>query len=206
MNSTVRLQKLAFDVAFGVMGFSFAIAQTLMVRELLVSFAGNELSIGVVLGSWLLLEALGSALLGRFWGRRHRVASYLALQLLFAGLLLPVLYLAFGLRHLVGSVPGEGLGLRTILCTSFLLLIPLALVDGAMFTVGCRVAQRLLGAGVQAVGRVYLLEATGSILGGLIFTFLFIPHLGAVRVALLLVVVNLASGLGLLWSEEEAIF
>jgi len=42
------------------MGFSFTVMQTLMARELLVSFAGNELSIGLVLGSWLILEAVSS--------------------------------------------------------------------------------------------------------------------------------------------------
>ena len=50
------------------MGFSFSTTQALMARELLVGFTGNELSIGLVLGGWLALEALGSGVLGRLAG------------------------------------------------------------------------------------------------------------------------------------------
>ncbi len=47
--------RLALDGAFLLMGFSFSATQALLVRELMVSFAGNELSIGLILGSWLLV-------------------------------------------------------------------------------------------------------------------------------------------------------
>ncbi|MFQ5813564.1 MAG: hypothetical protein ACE5I2_10315 [Anaerolineae bacterium] len=59
-----RFAKSSLRFAFLLMGFSFSVMQTLMARELLVSDAGNELSIGLVLGSWLILEAVGSGLLG----------------------------------------------------------------------------------------------------------------------------------------------
>jgi len=190
--------RLTLGGAFLLMGFSFSVTQSLLVREMLVSFAGNELSIGVILGSWLLLEAVGSALLGRMATRIGRGArSYARLQVLFALLLLPVLCLTFGVRHLMGGVPGQGFGLPLILLASFLLLIPLGLVDGAMFTVGCRVDDLFRRDGVSTVGRVYVHEAVGGILGGLVFTYLFIPHLHSVQVALILAVLNLSSGLSL---------
>ncbi len=190
--------RLTLGGAFLLMGFSFSVTQSLLVREMLVSFAGNELSIGVILASWLLLEAVGSALLGRMAARIGRGArSYARLQVLFALLLLPVLCLTFGVRHLMGGVPGQGFGLPLILLASFLLLIPLGLVDGAMFTVGCRVDDLFRRDGVSTVGRVYVHEAVGGILGGLVFTYLFIPHLHSVRVALILAVLNLGSALSL---------
>jgi len=55
-----KFAKSSLIFAFLLMGFSFTVMQTLMARELLVSFAGNELSIGLVLGSWLILEAVSS--------------------------------------------------------------------------------------------------------------------------------------------------
>jgi len=68
-------------LAFLLMGFSFSTTQVLMARELLVGFTGNELSIGLVLGSWLALEALGSGVLGRLAGRlRSGAPAYAALQ------------------------------------------------------------------------------------------------------------------------------
>ena len=206
MNDRRHLQvRLILGAAFLLMGFSFSVTQTLLVRELLVSFAGNELSIGVVLGSWLLLEAAGSGLLGRVANRAGRGAlPYARLQVLFALLLPPVLYVAFGVRHLMGGVPGQGLGLLTIFLASFLLLIPLGLVDGMMFTVGCQVDETFRRGGVGTVGRVYVCEALGGIIGGLVFTYLFIPYLHSVQMALILAALNLTSALSLVLMPRPA--
>ena len=101
-----RFAQSSLRLAFLLMGFSFSVMQTLMARELLVSYAGNELSIGLVLGSWLILEALGSGLLGRLARRaRAGASSYAALQVALA-LLLPLsVYAAFTVRRIVA---GEG--------------------------------------------------------------------------------------------------
>ena len=56
--------RTSLTFGFLLMGFSFTVTQGLLIRELLVAFYGNEMSIGLVLGCWLLLEAIGSALLG----------------------------------------------------------------------------------------------------------------------------------------------
>jgi len=206
MNDRRHLQvRLILGAAFLLMGFSFSVTQTLLVRELLVSFAGNELSIGVVLGSWLLLEAAGSGLLGRVANRAGRGAlPYAQLQVLFAMLLPPVLYVAFGVRRLMGGVPGQGLGLLTIFLASFLLLIPLGLVDGMMFTVGCQVDETFRRGGAGTVGRVYVCEALGGIVGGLLFTYIFIPYLHSVQMALILAALNLASALSLVLMPRPA--
>ena len=99
-------------LAFLLMGFSFSATQALMARELLVSFTGNELSIGLVLGSWLALEALGSGVVGRLAGRlRTGGPAYAALQVALA-LVLPLsLYGAVTVRRLVGVMPGYFLSL-----------------------------------------------------------------------------------------------
>jgi spermidine synthase len=182
------------SLGFLLMGFGFTVTQGLLIRELLVAFFGNELSIGLILGSWLVLEALGSGLLGRLatrWG--HSPISFAALQVLFALFLPLCLYAAYASRSLVGAIPGEGVGLVPIAWSSFLILSPLALVDGAMFAFGCQAYARLTGAGAPAIGRVYVLEALGGIAGGLIFTYLFIPFLAAVQMVLLLAGLNLLS-------------
>ena len=131
--------KRSLILAFLLMGFTFTVAQSLLIRELLVSFFGNELSIGLILGNWLILEALGSGYLERavrwVWRRlrgrewQPRAPSYAALQVIFS-LALPVsVYAAFVARRLVGATPGLGVGLWPILWASFLILAPLGLVD-----------------------------------------------------------------------------
>jgi spermidine synthase len=193
------------------MGFTFSVTQALMTRQLLVNYTGNELSIGLVLGSWLLLEAVGSGLLGRLAERTPlRPAAFAMLQVLLALLLLPSVYLAIAVRHLMGMIPGEGMSLSPMLLASFLVLIPLGLVDGAMFTIGCRVYTRLAGGPgdreAPAIGRVYIAEAVGGIVGGVVFTYLLVPYLQAVRIALVLIACNLVSAISLLGWQDRRYF
>jgi spermidine synthase len=174
------------------MGFSFTVTQGLLIRELLVAFFGNELSIGLILGCWLILEAIGSGLLGRLADRwAKRPASFAALQVLFA-LLLPLsLYAAYASRSLVGAIPGEGVGLVPIFWASFLILAPVAMVDGAMFAFGARAYAQLTGAEAPSIGWVYVAEAVGGLVGGIVFTFLLIPFLYSLQIVLVLAALNL---------------
>ena len=179
---------------FLLMGFSFTVTQGLLIRELLVAFFGNELSIGLILGSWLLLEAVGSGLLGRIserWGKK--ASSFAVLQVLFALFLPLCLYGASVSRRMAGAITGEGVGLVPIFWSSFLILAPLALVDGAMFAFGCQVYAHLTGRGVPSIGRVYVYEAIGAIAGGVLFTYVFIPLLYSLQIVLLLSALNLLS-------------
>lgn len=199
----------ALRVAFLLMGFTFSITQAVMIRTFLVAFSGNELSIGLILAGWLVLEAVGSGLLGRLAERltsrvlaqpptwREGPQAFALLQVLLA-LVLPLsLYAAFAVRRLAGVTPGVGVGLGTMAWTSWLILAPLGLVDGAMFTCGCRAYARLQGVAGSAGGRVYSLEALGGIVGGLVLTYVFIPYLDALQIVLVLVTLNIASAISL---------
>jgi spermidine synthase len=189
----------SLSFGFLLMGFSFAVTQALLIREFLVSFYGNELSIGLILGTWLLLEALGSGLLGRIadpW--MERPSSFPALQILFA-VFLPLCLLAIGVsRSAVGALPGQGVGLVPIVWSSCLILAPLGLVDGAMFACGSRSYMRLIGEPAVAIGRVYIVEALGGIVGGIVFTYLFIPFLEPLQMALVLSALNLLAAIVIL--------
>jgi spermidine synthase len=186
--------KRVLSVGFLLMGFSFTVTQGLLVRELLVAFFGNELSVGLILGNWLILEAVGSGLLGRLADRwRGKASSFAALQVLFALFLPLCLYAAYASRRIAGAIPGEGVGLVPIFWSSALILAPLALVDGAMFAFGCRAYTALTGDEAPSIGRVYVAEAAGAIAGGIVFTYLFIPFLYSLQVVLLLSLLNLLS-------------
>ena len=192
--------RVLLSLAFLLMGFSFSSTQALMARELMVGFTGNELSIGLVLGSWLALEALGSGASVRLVRHRRVTArSYAALQIALS-IFLPIsLYCAVNVRRLVGVTLGEGVGLSSILWASLLILLPLGLIDGMMFTVGCQACSTS-----DPAGRVYVLEAIGGIIGGVIFTYLFIPYLQSIQVVLLLAVLNLGSALSLLLASTRS--
>jgi spermidine synthase len=177
------------------MGFTFTISQVMVIRELLVVFVGNELSIGIILANWLLLEAAGSFVLGRKvgeWGLRE--GGYAFFQVLLSGLLPLTLYAIRALNDFMGLVPGEGASLLQILFWTIPVLAPVGIVDGILFSLGCILHSKWTEKGAVSIGRVYLLEALGAGSGGALYTFLFIPYLGSFQVASLLGMVNLLSG------------
>lgn len=186
--------------AFVSMGFVIAATQGLFIRLLLVSFSGNELSIGLILGSWMLAEALGSNLGGRFAHRfRDALKSFILLQAVFAITLPLVVGACYLVRRLAGAAPGEALGFVAMLWTSLLLLSPVSAVHGAMFSVGSATYGQAATQDHAIVGRLYVYEALGAMCGGVILTFVFIPHLNPVQLGLLLALLGLATALLILW-------
>ncbi len=178
------------------MGFTGTLAQVILIRELLVTFYGNELSIGIILANWLILEAAGSFFLGRVGNKTGRsIDAYIALQFAIAVLLPLAVYGARVVKSTLGIPPGEMVGLFPILYSSFLLLAPISLAGGAQFTIGCRIYSNLTKRAAPAIARVYIYEAIGAMIGGLLLTFLIIPYFHSIEVALGVSGLNLISAI-----------
>jgi spermidine synthase len=185
------------------MGMVIAAMQGLLIRLLLVSFAGNELSIGLILAGWMLTEAVGSHLAGRLAPRlSQQLRSFVVLQLVFGTMVPLVVAAGYGVRRLAGVGPGEALGLVPMAWTSVLLLAPVSAIHGAMFSVGSA-SYPATPQDQSVVGRLYACEALGAMLGGVALTFLLVPQLNPVQIALLLALVSLATGLSLAWPRRR---
>ncbi|MCX8116359.1 MAG: spermine synthase [Desulfobacterota bacterium] len=183
-----------------IMGASGIVAQILLLRELLVSFMGNELTLGIILANWLLLEALGSFLLGKtaeWTGKKLEV--YVFLQIFFSVALPFSIYLCRTFKNMVGLTPGEGLGILPILYASFLILLPVSMSHGALFTYGSKLHSQAEGGQAPSIGRVYLLETIGSILGGLLITFWLLRHFQSFEIAFMVSLTNAFISAYLLW-------
>lgn len=194
--------------AIVVMGLSGMVAQVLLLRELLVSFSGNELSIGLVLANWLILEAVGSFFLGKTIERaRRRVEAFVALQLL-SSLYLPLaVYLIRIIKQILGLSPGEGVGLVGILYSSFLILLPVSLPHGALFTFGCKIyslTKSLDEERAVPIGRVYVYETVGTILGAVGFTYLLVPYFHSFQIAIGVGVLNFITAVLLLRAFQSS--
>ncbi|MDD5629263.1 MAG: fused MFS/spermidine synthase [Elusimicrobia bacterium] len=167
-----------------VVGASGLAAQIVLLREFLVVASGNELAIGVYLGNWLALEALGCALAGRLWARSERPAAAFALwQAFFAAALPAALYATRGLRALCGAAPGEALSLAAMFGASLAVLACVSVPHGALFALAGRMRQRE-ERGRDPGGMVYGWETFGTLLGGLILTFWLIPRFQSFRIVL----------------------
>lgn len=179
------------------LGVSALVTQVLVLREFLNLFAGNELVLGLILGNWLLLTGLGT-LAGR---RVHRLqnpyvwlmASQVALGLL--PVLLIVLIRLSKTIFLAGVAPGLG----AVFCISLILLLPYCLLAGFALVL----CARLVGGGSAALGRVYVLDMLGGIVGGLLFSFLLVFLATPVQTAILLLILNGAAALILAWNRNR---
>lgn len=177
-----------------LIGFTAVLAQVLLLREMLVVCHGNELSLGLMLAAWLAWTALGSGLLGRL-GRASRL-----LPLLFAvtAAALPLALLA--VRHARAwwdAAPGEMLGPIPILLTAAIALACFCPVSGWLIAAAMRAgADRQPPA--SGAARVYLLEALGSALGGLVAALLLLRRFSPLEIAAALAALNLLAAVFLL--------
>ena len=117
-----------------LIGFTAVIAQIVLMRELLIVFQGNEMSLGWMLASWLLWTAIGSGVLGRVAARTqqpHRLVA--ALQVLVAISFPSAVFLGRASREAFQTVPGEVLGPGPTVLTCFLVLSVFCMVSGGLF-------------------------------------------------------------------------
>ncbi|MCL5982548.1 MAG: fused MFS/spermidine synthase, partial [Firmicutes bacterium] len=171
------------------------LAQVLFLRELLMVFHGNELSIGIILAAWLAWIGAGSRL-GTVLSARSR-NPFRLLILCTAGILplLPVtIWLIRGLRRFFNVLPGAYLTLTDMALSAFVVLAPACLLLGIQFVLLSRVwRERSETSDTSAAGKTYLVEAAGNMLGGLTFTFLLVHYLNSFQAAFMAGLLMLAA-------------
>jgi spermidine synthase len=185
--------------AFVLIGFTAVVAQIVLMRELIVVFYGNEISLGLMLANWLLWTAIGSGLLGHLAWRVRRPRRLMAgLQVLIA-VAFPLTILAVrASKAAFQSVPGEILGPGPMFVTSLVTLSFFCVVSGWLFAAGSRLyADEVSASTATATGAVYLLEAVGSGLGGILASLVLIRYLSAFDIAALLALLNLLAATSL---------
>jgi spermidine synthase len=188
--------KHRLSLAVLALGAYAQVAQALLVREGLVVFYGNEVSLGAFFGSWLLWIAIGSAGVIRFRNRawaRDPLPTVRLLTLLMPWLLVLQIALARTLRIFLDVSAGEFIPLGQLLLAALVVNLPTGLAVGSAFPLTCKALARLSAAESvssdetgtrQAVGHVslvYVYDALGALLGGLVFTFVLIEWLGVWR-------------------------
>lgn len=173
-----------FIASIFVTGLSGIVAQIILLRELLVSFNGNELTLGIILANWLISEALGAYVLGRIIEKtRDKISVFISLVLIFC-LVLPLsVYFCRVFKGLIGIPFGEPPGLSVIFLTSFLIILPVSFCHGALFSTACKITSK--------IGRVYAWETIGTLIGGLLYTYLLIPLFNSFQVVFVVLLLNI---------------
>ena len=168
--------------------FSIA-AQTLLFREFVTTFEGNDISVGIFFGSWFLWVGLGAVLVLKAESLAEKLLGrieFLFLAYLPAFVLQTILIIQA--RELAGIESYALWSIRDILLVSIIVNAPISLVTGMLFPIACR----WIGSGpIQQGGRlpvslVYMIEAAGSFAGGIGVTILLGFGVSSARIFLLL--------------------
>ena len=188
-------------LAILILGAFAQIAQAVLIREGLVVFYGNEVSLGAFYGSWLLWIAIGSLLVFSRPAAPLAAAAQGWLRWLLLALP-PVLLLQVLLLRLVRLVldvsASEFVPLGQLFLSLFLVTIPGSLVLGLAFPLACRALDDATAPNrtVRNVAWLYGADALGALLGGVLFTFVLLRWFGlAGTLGVVMLLLAVAAGL-----------
>ena len=199
--SCAKQPESAVTAALALVGFSAVIGQIVLMRELIVVFNGNEISVGIMLATWLFWTAAGSSLSSRFAlsGNNARRAVA-ALECLLGVSLLPTIWALRASRTFFQTVPGELVGPVPMLLASLACLSVFCLVSGSLFVVATRMYEQECAVSARvATSTAYLLEAAGSGSGGILASIVLLRFLESFQVATFVAVLNLCMAAVLLF-------
>ncbi|MBU4343560.1 MAG: hypothetical protein KKG21_06085 [Candidatus Omnitrophica bacterium] len=187
MSARQKLNLSAF-----ILGLTSMIGQIIIIRELIVVFYGNELSLAVILASWLFWTSIGSFLLGRLVDRLKSKEALLSKIQLLTSIALPLnIILIRNIKSILNISTGKIIGVVPILSSSFLSLSIICMILGFTFTLISKLISEKSKIPAKEVGKIYLLEGLGASIGGLVFSFFLIKFLSPFQNIFIVASVNL---------------
>ena len=169
-------------------------AQALLFREFITTFEGNDISVGIFFASWFLWVGLGAIVAYRVQIIAEKLLKnieFLFLSYLPAFIL--QLILIIQARELVGIESYALWSVWAILIVSIIINAPVSIITGMLFPTACRWVEKdkkNSPAEPQArrgwVSQVYIIEAAGSVLGGLGVTVLLALGISSARIFFIL--------------------
>ncbi len=182
-----------------LIGFTSVIAQVVLMRELMVTFYGNEISIGVMLACWLLWTAAGSGLLDRVAPKANPRTTLAVLELLVAAGFPIAILIVRESKTIFQVAAGQVLGFGPMFATASIALGVFCPFSGWSFPAASRVLQQASGSPIRTVTTsVYILEALGSAAGGAVASTMLVRWLEPFEIAAVLACLNLLAAVALL--------
>jgi len=150
--------------------------QVMLLRELMVALQGDETAVALGLAAWLAGIAAGAWAARHLGRKRPELWASLGFALLaFAG---PLEVLASRLGRLVlAPAPGELLPIGSSMALALMVLAPVGSLVGLTFTTLAASAPKAGWKRGQGIARLYVLESLGSLVGGILVTFVMAPRL-----------------------------
>jgi spermidine synthase len=189
----VGLPTPAIRLVLGLVGFSAIMGQIVLMRELIVVFNGNEISLGIMLATWLLWTAAGSSLANWItFARLDTRKIVAALECLLGTSLLPTIWILRASRAFFQTVPGELVGPIPMMLTSLVCLSGFCVLSGCLFVVAAHMYQAECAVPDHvAMSSAYLLDAAGSGLGGILASLFLLRFFESFQIAIVVALLNL---------------
>ena len=184
--------KKTISVSLILIGATAISAQIILMREFLTVFYGNELSVGFLLFVWLLGGALGSKLAAKLRDTEfeHLAGSMMNLQIA-AAVLVPFSIILMRLPRLFFKISfGEIIDIPHMLVWALITLLPICLIMGYMFVLGCGLYRHRDSN--KKIISTYVLEAMGAAIGGFVTSLILIKFLNNLYIAFIISCLNIA--------------
>jgi spermidine synthase len=195
-----RYSSLLILLVYAVSGAAALGYEVLYTRVLVFSLGATAHAFSVMLTTFLVGIAIGSAVSSRLVDRSRRpIEAFAIIEILIGASVLASIYLLreLGLTHQYLAIRDAGGDLFRLRGADFLqsamvMLVP-TLLMGAAFPVVARIyARRNLVA--ASVGNIYFFNTVGAVAGSLLAGFVLVPVLGSARSIAVLAAVNVALG------------
>jgi spermidine synthase len=187
----MKMVRSFFIFSYGL--FTIA-AQTLLFREFITTFEGNDIAVGIFFASWFLWVAVGAFLVSKNNHLARILQSNIDLLLL---AYLPAFVLQWMLilhgRQLAGILPYQLFPTALMVVMSAMVNAPLSCITGLFFPVASGWLKRDHD---LPVSMVYGLEAAGSFCGGLGVTIMLTFAASSARIFLIMALIISVAALG----------
>ncbi|MHC4215624.1 MAG: spermine/spermidine synthase domain-containing protein, partial [Planctomycetota bacterium] len=184
----MKLLRSFFILSYGL--FTIA-AQTILFREFITTFEGNDIAVGVFFGSWFLWVGLGAFAVYKSRALAEKLQPHTEFLLLayIPAFILQWLLILFG-RRLAGIESYELFPTALMVAMSIIVNGPVSCITGMLFPIISKWFQRDQA---LVVSKVYVLEAAGSFCGGLGVTLLLAAGIGSAKIFFIIsLIVSLA--------------
>jgi len=192
-----------FVFSFLTLGISSIVGQSLFLRELMISFYGNEFFVGVVLAFWLVWVGIGSLVCEIILKKiKNHLFLLSVFQISFSFFLFSEIFL---IRYLKGQFFGlEIPNLFHSFLGASLLPFPICFLLGGWWTIATKIFSEIKRE-ISSINFAYFLECLGFIFGGVLFSFLLV-RVDSFLVANFLILLNLLGVMLFLFSEKNFLF
>ena len=179
-----------------VVGFSGIVAQTLLIRELLSVFEGNEFSLGLIFANWLFSETLGILFLSKkIENKKEKIFLFVFLQILFIiSFLFSLIFVRY--TRTIFSVPiGVSFNITQIFLLSIIVVFLPSFLHGCLYIYSVKLLENSQRNVLHPISYTYIYELIGTIVGGVILTFVLLKFFDTATIIFILAIINILSGI-----------